>query len=235
VAAGGAIKVVLCTPTYTEPHPAYLAAVEASVPLLEAAGLDHQLVFEIGSPYISAARATMLRKALDARADIIIFIDHDLSWNPEDLLRLIQAPGDVVAGLYRFKTPAVEYMGALVDSPDSRPIVRDDGCIAADRIPAGFMKITKEGVARFMEAYPFLCYGDTEKPSVDLFNHGAHCGVWYGEDYAFSRNWLALGGQIWVVPDLDLTHHSATEAFPGNYHQFLMAQPGGVNEPARAA
>ena len=54
----------------------------------------------------------------------------------------------------------------------------------------------------------FTTFGDY---SVDLFNHGAHDGAWYGEDYAFSRNWLALGGDIWIVPDLNLTHHSPTE------------------------
>lgn len=226
------MKVVICIPTVSRPLDACLEALERSVPLLDAAGIDHSAVFEVGNPYISAARATMLRKALDAQAEVIVFIDHDLSWDPADLLRLIQTPGDLVAGLYRFKKDGdEEYMGTLETDGAQRPISRDDGCILANRIPAGFMKITRQGVRDFMLAYPHLCYGPPDHLSVDLFNHGAHEGVWYGEDYAFSRNWTGRGGQLWVIPDLNLTHHSADQAYPGNYHRFLLRQPGGSEGP----
>lgn len=230
-------RVVICCPTYTQPHPETLAAIEAAVPALDAAGLDHRLVWEIQNPYISGARATMLRKALDDRADIIVFLDHDVSFEPADLVELITTPGEVVAGLYRYKKPGEpeEYMGNLATDAAGHVQVRPDGCIRAERIPAGFMKVTKEAVDRFMKAYPALCYGPSYAPSIDLFNHGAHEGVWFGEDMAFSRNWIAAGGEIWVIPDLDLVHHSATEAFPGNYHEFLLRQPGGANDPARTS
>lgn len=186
------------------------------------------MVTEIGCPYISGARATMLRKALDAGADVVVFIDHDLSWRPADLLKLIDTPGEVVAGLYRFKEDGpVKFMGVLDDNEDGSPKVRGDGCIKATRIPAGFMKITKEAVGRFMTAYPALNYGPPYHLSTDLFNHGAHAGAWWGEDYAFSRNWCAIGGELWIVPDLSLTHHAQSEAYPGNFHKFMMAQPGG--------
>lgn len=223
--------VVFCCPTVTRPFPAFLEALEASVPALDAAGIRHKSVNEIGNPYISGARANMLRKALDAKADVIVFLDHDLSWKPEDLVKLIQTDAEVAAGLYRFKSPDVAYMGALIgDTPQVR---ESDGCFRADRVPAGFLKITKEAVHRFMVAYPNLCYGPRYHLSVDLFNHGAHEGVWYGEDYAFSRNWLAMGGEIWVVPDLDLTHHGAEQAYPGNFYTFMRQQPGGDLDPAR--
>lgn len=225
------LRVTICTPTLTKPYPAFLASLEASVPLLNAAGIQHSVIFEVGNPYISAARATMLRKALDAKADIVVFIDHDMAWRPEDLLRLIQTSGDVVAGLYRFKKADEEYMGAL-DGGET-PIVRDDGALRAFRVPAGFLKVTKEAVDRFMTAYPSLCYGPRYNLSIDLFNHGAHDGVWYGEDYAFSRNWLAAGGEIWVVPDLQLDHHGSDTVFEGNFHDFMLRQPGGSKDPNR--
>lgn len=193
------------------------------------------MVFEVGCPYISHARATMLRKAMDARADVVVFLDHDLSWRPADLLKLIETEGDVVSGLYRFKKEPEEYMGVLNTTPEGQPIVRaSDGAIRADKVPAGFLKVTKEAVDRFMGAYPELVYGHRYAPAVDLFNHGAFEGVWYGEDYAFSRRWRAIGGEIWVVPDLELTHHTSGEAFVGNYHEFLMKQPGGINDPLRS-
>lgn len=225
-------KVVFCVPTLTKPFQQCLDSLKASIPLIEEAGFEHGMVNEVGCPYISAARATMLRKALDAKADIIVFIDHDLSWEPGDLLKLIQTKGDVVSGTYRFKKEEVEYMGALITDDDGFPIARDDGALRAHSIPAGFLKITESCVDTIIKAYPELCYGKRYAPHVDLFNHGAYQGVWWGEDYAFARRWRDCGGEVWLVPDLNLTHHSKDAAFPGNYHRFLMRQPGGSECPA---
>jgi len=221
------VKAVICIPTMTRPYQQTLDALAASIPALDAAGIEHQMVTEIGCPYISGARATMLRKALDAGADVIVFIDHDVSWRPADLVKLIKTEGDVIAGLYRFKQAGeVKYMGVL-DDLDGQVQVREDGCIKATRVPAGFLKVTRNTINKFMQAYPHLMYGEACAPAVDLFNHGAHKGQWWGEDYAFSRNWIDCGGEIWIVPDVTLTHHSAGEDFPGNYHEFLLCQPGG--------
>lgn len=222
-------KVIFCIPTMTRPYQVCLDSLKASVPLIEDAGWEHGMVSEVGCPYISGARATMLRKALDVKADVIVFIDHDLSWNPEDLLKLIETKGDVIAGIYRFKKDEEEYMGVL-DDIDGMPQVRKDGCIKATRVPAGFLKVTKEAINKFMVAYPELMYGEAYAPSIDLFNHGAHKGKWWGEDYSFSRNWIDCGGEIWIVPDLNLNHHTSEKEYSGNYHRFLMRQPGGSEE-----
>jgi glycosyltransferase involved in cell wall biosynthesis len=226
-------KVVLCVPTLAKPYQQCLDSIKASVPLLDAAGFDHSMVNEIGCPYISAARATMLRKALDAKADVIVFIDHDLSWDAQDLIALIKTPGDVVAGTYRFKRDSVEYMGSLLTDADGFPISRPNGTLLAHSAPAGFLKITEACVDKFIRAYPHLCYGKPYAPSVDLFNHGAHKGVWWGEDYAFSRNWRDCGGEVLLLPKLNLTHHTKEQAYPGNFHEFLLAQPGGSNHKAQ--
>lgn len=220
-------KVIICTPTITKPYQCYLDALAASVPSLEAAGWEHGTVFEVGCPYISHARSRLLRKALDAGATAIIFIDHDLSWQPDALLRLLQVPDDVVSGTYRFKHEPEEYMGALVTHDDGLPIVRADGCVEAHSIPAGMLKITREGVNRFMREFPELVFGEVCAPSVDLFNHGAHEGVWWGEDYAFARRWRERCGKVWLLPDLQIDHHTSDMAYRGNYHQFLLRQPGG--------
>lgn len=230
------MKAAILTPTIRRPHPAYVAAIEAAVPALEAAGIDQIGGFTVGNPYISAARAEMLHKALQTDADCYVFIDHDISFPPEHLVKLIQTPGEVVAGDYRFKMDDEEYMGTLERDAFGRVIgvkAGDTLVLKAERIPAGFLKVTREAVERFMRAYPHLCYGSPIAPAVDLFNHGAHEGVWWGEDYAFSRNFRACGGEIMVIPDLDLTHHSEDQAYVGNLHQFLMRQPGGALDPAR--
>jgi len=230
-------KVVWCTPCMKRPTDPLLGALASASQVVNAAGWEEQWVSEVGNPYISNARNAMLRKALDAKADVIVFLDYDLSFSPGALLKLIETEGDVVAGTYRYKDPdgPESYMGKIYTRDDGRPRdMRPDGTIKASCVPAGFLKVTKEAVDRFMGAYPALCYGPRYNPHVDLFNHGAFGRLWFGEDYAFSRNWNDLGGEIWLVPDLDITHHDTEgRSFPGNFHRFLLQQPGGVNDPAR--
>lgn len=228
------MKVIICTPTRAKPSQPYLDSLAASIPSLEAAGWEHGTVYEIGSPYISHARSKALHKALAAGADAVVFIDDDVSWQPDAILRLLKADGDVVAGTYRFKKAGEpeEYMGAVVTKDDGTPVVRADGCIEAHSIPAGFLKVTREGVNRFMREWPELLYGEICAPYVDLFNHGAHGGVWYGEDYAFARRWREKCGKVWLIPNLQIDHHAADAVFPGNFHQFLLRQPGGSEAQA---
>jgi len=195
--------------------------------MLERGLPEPQVVFEVGNPYISYARAYLTRKALDAKADIIVYLDHDLSWRPQDLLKLIETEGQVVAGMYRYKKDEEEYMGAIEEGEDLKPQVREDGCIKAHSVPAGFLKVTRDGIKRFMRGYPQLVFGDPLNPSVDIFNHGVMDGCWFGEDMAFCRRWKAIGGEIWVVPDLSITHHADLKPFPGNFHEFMLRQPGG--------
>jgi glycosyltransferase involved in cell wall biosynthesis len=222
------MKIVLCVPTLTRPYQQLLQSIEDAVPALDAAGIEHQMVTEIGNPYISQARNVMLRKALDTRPDHVVFLDHDISFPPDALVRFLQAEGDVVSGTYRFKKDEEDYMGCLFTDAAGRPVVREsDGAIHAEWVPAGFLRVSASAVDKFMKAYPHLTYGTAYRPFVDLFNHGAHKGIWYGEDYAFSRNWNDCGGAIWIVPDLDITHHSADKAYPGNFHMYLRRRPGG--------
>jgi glycosyltransferase involved in cell wall biosynthesis len=223
------MKAVFCVPTTGgKPYKEFVASMKASVPLLDEAGIEHAIVQEAGCPYISFARAKMLRKALDAKADVIVFLDHDVGWEPDALVRLIQTEGDVVAATYRFKKDEEAYMGTIKNGPDMRPVVREDGSVQADWVPAGFLKVTEGAVARFMEGYPHLCFGKPYSLHVDLFNHGAHNGMWYGEDYSFSRNWADLGGEIWIIPDVRVDHYTLDgTAYRGQFHEFLLRQPGG--------
>ena len=249
-------KVIFCTPSISGPIQPYIEALAASLPLIEAAGWTHGYAQEVGNPYISAARLSMCRKALDAKADTVVFIDYDLSWAPKDLLTLLETEGDVVAGTYRFKNSAEEvYMGQLRVDENDRPIVRkSDGALDTYLAPAGFLKVTRQALCIFMKAYPELVCGDPLAPSIDLFNHGARNGAWWGEDYAFCDRWAKLGGKIWTPPNMNLHHHSGgraptpvydnelkkwivqeqyngNEIFEGNLHNFLLRQAGGSATP----
>ena len=218
------MKVAFCTQFLGDkPYDKFVESLVASVKLIEEAGYEHFYLQEVNCPYISAARAKSLRNALDKGADIIIFLDYDVAWKPEDLLTLIKAEGDVVSGTYRKKIEGEPvYMGTLELGPTNLPIRREDGALQAYFIPAGFLKITREGANRFAREYPELLFGETLSPSIDLFNHGAIDNVWYGEDYAFSKRWREKCGKIWLLPDLDIDHYRGEECYAGNFHKYLL-------------
>ena len=220
------MKVAFCTPSLaglTEPYKRSLAA---SVPVLNQAGIQDGLALQFKNSYISNAMANLFAAGYEWGAEVFVHIDYDLSWEPEDLLRLIRTPGDVVGGTYRFKSEPEEYMGVIRTDEQHKPIVRDDGCIHAVWLPTGFIKITRKAYEKFGESYPHLKFGEKH---VDLFNHGAYGGVWWGQDAAFCRNWNDIRGEVWCVPDLNLTHWDGEKPFRGNYHEFLLACPGGSN------
>jgi hypothetical protein len=215
--------VVICTPTRAKPRPEYFDSLAASVPLLDEAGWDHATVYEVGSPYISHARSKMLHKALKADATAVIFIDDDVSWQPDALVRLLEVKEPVVAGTYRFKREPEDYMGAHITYEGGKPIAKmQDGQALVEMfsIPAGFLRLTRDAVNTYMRAFPELVYGEPCSPFVDLFQHGAHEGVWWGEDYAYARRWREKCGQIWCLPDLQIDHHGDI-CYPGNYDAHL--------------
>lgn len=214
------MKVVFCVPFLDKPTYPFMEALEKSLPIIESAGWEHELTHEQGNAYISAARNAMLRRALDAKADVIMFFDYDVSWKPHDLLKILNTKEHVVAGLYRFKKQEVEYMGVF---EDDIPVVNTDGLIRAKHVPAGFLKVTKNAVSMFAKKHPYLLYGDPMHPTLDIFNHGVIDGVWYGEDYAFSKRWRETGEELWVCPDLSLDHHDKNgNVYAGNFHKYLL-------------
>lgn len=235
----GKLKVTFCVPSRRKAHPAFFGAMERSIPAIIDAGFQEGMTFQTGCPYISGARASMLKQALNAKSDIIVFIDDDVSWEGDALLRLVQTPDDVVGGTYRCKEDELNYMGRILQDKDGFPTsIREDGCIECSCLPAGFLKITKEAVFKFMRGYPELCYGPPWDYAVDLFNHGAHQGLWWGEDYAFCRRWRDIGGKVWLIPDLNIHHNAWPEdgkadykVYEGNFHKYLLSRPGGVNGP----
>lgn len=237
-------KVVMCMPvvasnpkaTTGRPHPKTIESIENAVPLLEEKGWEHGVTQTLGNPYISGARAEMTRKALDAKATHIVYIDYDVAFRPQDLLDILEAEGDVVCGTYRVKTDDPEheqYMGAIYSNDAGRPVLRADGAVKARVVPAGFLRVNLAAIEKFMEAYPELCYGPKHNYSIDLFNHGAYNGLWWGEDYAFARRYNDKCGDVWVLPWLQVDHCKGEQVWKGNFHDYLRKQPGGDLDPAR--
>jgi len=243
-------KVCFCVPTYRRPHQKFLDSLEASIPLVQKAGWEECAAWEVGHAYISYARTVLTRRAIrwfgdDADDNCIVYLDDDVSHSSGALLKLLETPGDIVAGTYRFKTEVEDYMGRLAkEEKDPLPESREDGCLPALLAPAGFLKVTRKAIKMIVDFYPDLDFSrDWENGDhhYDLFRHGVLKirgeKVWFGEDYAFAIRWVHMGQPLWIQPDLDLGHHGVVIAgkkdvqqdFYGNYRKWL-DRTGGVVE-----
>ncbi len=215
-------KVVFCVPVYPKPFKETEEAIKAECAVLHKEGWLTDSLWQVGCPYISAARCILLRYALDENATAVVFIDQDISWPAGEVLKLLNAEGGLVAGTYRYKQDGNEkYMGSLKESPQGKPIVRADGCVEALWAPAGFMRVSRVALNQMMKAHPELICGEPCRPHFDMFGHGVIDGEWRGEDVAACLRWRNMGEKLWIVPDLDITHHSPEKAYPGNLHKFL--------------
>lgn len=185
-------------------------------------------------PYIQKARNDLVMQFLRSDCDIFIFVADDLKYKPKDLLRLVETSGDVVAGAYRLKSDQIQFPVRINVGEHMIALTREDGCISATRVQTGFLRISKIVFEKIIKAYPDLSYyglKDGEKIDIahDFFPQGVHNHRWTGEDYAFCDLWTDIGGEIWLIPDLDLTHYEGEIKYEGNYHEYLKRRPGGIN------
>ena len=213
---------------------AFYSSLREGAKLLKKHGytLDYGLV--MFDPYIQKARNDLVSMFLKSDSDIFVFVADDLEYKAEDLLKLVETVGDVAVGVYRQKIDNVNYPVTVFGDKDKRPIVRDDGCIKAYRIQTGFLRINRPVFERMIEGFPELSYygldhGKKFDVNHDFFPQGVHNHRWIGEDYAFCDLWRSLGGEIWIIPDMDLTHYNKEIGYPGNYHEYLKSLPGGID------
>lgn len=213
-----------------------VASLSEAIVALKAAGHESRLEVLAGSCYVQVARNELLHRFMDSGSDVAVFWDDDVSLAGADVLRLVEAPDDVVAACYRYKTEEEDYPVVVRCDDEGVPITRADGCIDAVGVPAGMLAVKRGCIEQMQAGYPQQRYFKREKDGTvieglyDLFPQGLKEGQWVGEDFAFCRLWTDLGGKIWVIPDIDTVHH-AWKAFAGNYHRFLLRQPGGSEGP----
>ena len=229
------MKVFMATPSYKGVTCiGFLDSLQETVTLFKERGHESHWQTVEGCCYVQTARNDLVFEFLKSDADVLLFLDDDVSWNAADALKLVESNDDVIAGIYRLKTEQEGYPVVIRTNGQHRPLVRADGCISAACVATGFLKISRKCIEKMVANYPqykYAEYVDREfiENKYDLFPQGVHGGRWVGEDFAFCRLWTQLLGEIWVMPDMDLTHHGATE-YKGNYHQFLLKQKGGSDD-----
>lgn len=194
----------------------------ANFQTLQNAGHNVEVKSEEGNCYITAARNSLVRMFLETDCTDLIFVDTDLWFEDNALLKLMQWDRDIVCGVYPKKKEEAEFAARPFINNDTGKLVVDslNGLISLDAGPTGLMRIQRYVLEKMVKSYPNLEYGtDSGELVYDFFECVRKDKVWWGEDYAFCHKARDVGFTIWCEPNIDFIH-IGTKHFKGNFKSF---------------
>jgi predicted O-methyltransferase YrrM len=231
---GGAFRgsphAFIATPTYSgKVDNSYLYSLLYSIERMQKAGIgfDHYLLSY--NCHVDDARNGVLRDFMQTDCDQLIFIDADVAWEPEALIKLIQHDRDIVAGVYPKRTNLDQDFPVRVD-PGVTLQADEQGLVEVAGAPTGFMKIKRHVIEKMIEAnkhrqFTGVGAAPDSPPYTIVFERTYVDGHRWSGDYNFCRQWRAMGGKIFVDPEMYLTHTGEVE-FSGTLGDFWKKKHG---------
>jgi len=159
-----------------------------------------------------------------------LFIDADIHFDPEAVVRLIKSGHDVAVAAYPKKCVMWDQAEAEVRKGDStkdlarvsaalvmnfkyqQTQIRDGFAEVLDG-PTGFMLIKRDVFTKMFEKYPELnCVNDHQNKDLDTYFAVFDCMIdpvsrrYLSEDYAFCRRWQQMDGKIFADCTTTLGH-----------------------------
>jgi len=228
------LRVAICLPCYKGVVPIdWAVAFARTQTILAMHGCQSWLQCRSNSGLIHAVRNELVHCALeDATTTHILFIDDDVIWDPNDVLKLLaytQKP-DVkfVCGMYPTRTDEPNFMMSLDRDRDGILIQNPNGLLRATGVPAGFMLVKREVfedrlvIAQCPGTVPSR--GDMAgKLLVGYFDYMHEGLTSIGEDIAFCRRVVRSGISIWIDPLIELAH-VGTKAYRASFKDWLIEQ-----------
>jgi hypothetical protein len=182
-----------------------------------ALGLDVSIMTLTNESLVTRARNEIVAAFMSGDYTDLLFIDADIKFEAEHVLRILEAPFEVCATPYAMKGLNWEAM-TNVEEKDVTALkaasihsvinVRNDGktqdgFVTVIDAGTGFMRIKKSAIEKMIKAYPETGYfadgvAEDSGQRWALFDTVIHDGRYLSEDYAFCRRWQALGEDVWV-------------------------------------
>lgn len=184
---------------------------------------------------LGLARSKIFGNFLRSQHDTLVWIDADQGWQPYDIVRLLLTGKDFVGAAGPKKKWPIEFAYNNCDE-DGNPLPftydQETGLMECSDVGLAFMAISKECAQKIADAYQDLKFpgdgGLDEYAVFDSFIIGnGSKRRRLSEDYAFCRRWTRIGGKIYLMPDIHLTH-TGTHVWDGALIQSL--QGTHVNE-----
>jgi hypothetical protein len=201
-------KLAICIPVYTgQVGVSFVTSLISSVVVMKQLGLDVVIYWEQGNAIVQSARDRLVNKALSDGATKIMFIDSDIVFTDDDLMRLLgfSTYHPIVAAAYPARKDPPTF---IVSIPDIKNLNwNEHGLLEVEGLGFGFVVIDSS-VFNAME--PNCSKYDDAKAKltgvVEYFKVGVVDGKLIGEDVHFFKHASELGFPIWLDASINLGH-----------------------------
>jgi hypothetical protein len=206
------MKLMIATPAYSNSvTSAYAISLSQTILLLNKNLVD---VFPLITPsgsLLVAERNRLLEAFWQSDCTHMLCIDSDLGWPAEAVISMLAQNKDFIAGVYPARKLKNKFIFRPVTDQDGA-LVTENHLVKSEYIPAGFMLLTRNCIAKMRNKFPELYYSPkdpravTEESTYCLFDTEVYEGEFWGEDYVFCRRAREAGNEIWVDPLIQFDH-----------------------------
>ncbi len=181
------------------------------------------------SPLIHQARNYLTSAFLTTEYQYLLFIDSDVEFEPESVMRMLVAKKDMVCTPYRVKAPQLDKHIYTVEfkNPNHIPI-QPGGLVEIEAGPTGLMLIDRKVFEKIIKKYPYLKIKNKATPTADkshefyynFFDFSFREGYSMGEDVSFCRLARGSGFNIYANTQSTTQHHGSW-AWEGKFGESL--------------
>jgi len=181
------------------------------------------------SPLIHQARNYLTSVFLTTKYQYLLFIDSDVEFEPESVMRMLVAKKDIVCTPYRVKAEQLDKHIYTVEFKDPKTIpFLPGGLVEIEAGPTGLMLIDRMVFERIIKNHPELKIknkaipnpGDSHKFYYNFFDFGFSDGYSMGEDVSFCK--LARGNDFQIYANTESkTKHHGSWAWEGKFKESL--------------
>jgi hypothetical protein len=185
-------------------------------------GIDVHIGSICGCSVVSRARNLLVRDFVDSDATELLFIDSDINFEPEDILRLMawgtDARKGVVAAVPRVRDVNTVYIADLEYDENRDLTMNHMGLVRAERVATAFMWVSRAVFENLIEANPEWTYWDKRagKDLSAVFDFKVTREGYIGEDFLFCDRVREAGYEVWIDPTITLGHMGVQE-YTGNF------------------
>lgn len=176
--------------------------------------IDHGLITLANESLITKGRSRIANFFINnTQYEYVMFIDADIGFEPQDVLKLLSYQRDIVCGAYPMKSIPLQYNYNI-----SQPPLAEDGLIKIDSIGFGFALIHRRVFDKIRENYEDLKYtpslGHSSYPiteaeyhnSYHYFNELKKDMAFLPEDFSFFERASSVGFTSWLDTSIKLCH-----------------------------
>lgn len=214
-------RIMVGTPMYGGLcHDAYLHGMMSATRGFSDRGIQLGVITLRNESLIQRARNKIAAAFLASDASHLVFIDADIGFTGESLLRLLAHDRPIMAGVYRKKTlDSVDFAMNMIPTDDGRgECDPKTGAVRMLHVATGFLAIKREVIQAMYDARPDLHYRlheGEDGPGAwrDLCHLWFDCFIdpvtraYVSEDYGFCMRAAELGFESWMDPGIILEHH----------------------------